>query len=350
MRDFRQAQSKKFIEFFDERDCKAAFTDLDGAPFKGGRLSLRYSWDYPREMRIYTDQLRQGKVCRKGPASTSNASGNRKRTITTLNLGHDSSISSPLVADTLRGDSKIASVTASVTASGKKSKTADHDPTVLTTIPRPNVEYSRIDTTLLQTIEENRSSNSKGDNCSLNVKENHSPNVKGNSPPNVKENHSPKVKENHPPDVKENRSPDIKSDNSPNVKENHSSNIKGNNSPNTNAQISVPPILDKSHPEQPCSPLPPLPLQLSTESLQKDTPAPGNLLMAQMSALLSMLQVLLFPFLIYSSEIWQILHDLVLPIFHNNAGSSYNSINKDVPTDHYNLWSVRCLFADHYNS
>lgn len=57
VRDFHRIPKRKFIEYYDERDCRAAFGALNGAPFKGGHLKLYYSWDYPRELRISLDRF-----------------------------------------------------------------------------------------------------------------------------------------------------------------------------------------------------------------------------------------------------------------------------------------------------
>ncbi|PJF17317.1 hypothetical protein PSACC_02831 [Paramicrosporidium saccamoebae] len=58
VRDFHRISNKKFVEFFDERDCQSAYVSLNGNSFKGGKLSIRFSWDYPRDMRAIPNQIR----------------------------------------------------------------------------------------------------------------------------------------------------------------------------------------------------------------------------------------------------------------------------------------------------
>lgn len=65
IRNFHHFDNRKFIEFYDERDCKAAFNALDGTQFRGGILSIRYSWDYPRDMRLRTDRFGQAASSRR---------------------------------------------------------------------------------------------------------------------------------------------------------------------------------------------------------------------------------------------------------------------------------------------
>jgi len=62
--------NKKFVEFYDSRACVSAVEKMQGVELDaGGVLDLRYAWDYPRNMRVTSEQLRHDIVRRGGGSS-----------------------------------------------------------------------------------------------------------------------------------------------------------------------------------------------------------------------------------------------------------------------------------------
>jgi len=56
IRDLKGVSNKKFIEFYDSRSTMQAHDTLNNQPFKNGVLDIRFSWDYPKSVRVNSER------------------------------------------------------------------------------------------------------------------------------------------------------------------------------------------------------------------------------------------------------------------------------------------------------